>query len=81
MDVVRRPGPRVPGTRPTTQPTDADLVNACDQWLAVTGTSDARVEEYAQPIDNPAISSRPTSIPSVARDLLESVGVSTNGNR
>jgi hypothetical protein len=50
-------------------------VNACEQWLAVTGTSDERVEEYAQPIEGPNMTSRPIQIPSVARDALEAAGI------
>jgi hypothetical protein len=62
--------------KPTTSPTDFDLVNACEQWLAVTGTPETRVEEYAQPSEPPMQTSRPIQIPQAARDLLESVGVS-----
>jgi hypothetical protein len=67
------------GAKPTTNPTDSDLVDACDQWLAVTGTSDDSVERYSQPSEGPSMTSRPVQIPAVARDLLESVGVATNG--
>jgi len=72
---IRNPPPRRSGQKATTNPTDADLVNACEQWLAVTGTPDDRVEQYSQPIEGPNMTSRPIQIPSVARDLLESVGV------
>jgi hypothetical protein len=79
-DVLREGAPVRPiGTKPTTNPNDRDLVDACEQWLAVTGTPDARVEEYSQPSEAPMLTSRPIQIPSVARDLLESVGVSGNG--
>jgi hypothetical protein len=74
VQILNPPPPR-PGQKPTTNPTDADLVNACEQWLAVTGTPDGRVEQYSQPIEGPNMTSRPIQIPSVARDLLESVGV------
>jgi hypothetical protein len=84
-DEIRdRPPTRPPGSSPTVDPTDRDLVEACERWLAVTGTPDARVEEYAQPTETPMITSRPVQIPTVARDLLESYGVgmpSTNGAR
>ncbi len=63
------------GKKSTIDPTDYDLVNACEQWLAVTGTPDARVEEYAQPYEPPMMTSRPIQIPSIAKDMLESVGV------
>ncbi len=62
--------------KPTVDPTDLDLINACEQWLAVTGTLDTSVEQYAQPSEPPMMTSRPIHIPDVARDLLESVGVS-----
>lgn len=64
---------------PTKPPTDQALVDACDQWLAVTGTSEGSVEQYAQPTDAIMQPTRPIQIPSVARDLLASVGVKTNG--
>lgn len=60
-------------------PKDNELVDACDQWLAVTGTSDSSVEQYAQPSDVVQQPTRPIQIPSVARDLLASVGVKANG--
>jgi hypothetical protein len=75
IDQVRRPPLRPKGVRATDQPTDRDLVDACEQWLAVTGTPEQRVEEYAQPIEAPNTTSRPVQIPQAARDLLESVGV------
>jgi len=87
LDTIRRPPIRAPGVRPTENPTDRDLVDACDQWLAVTGTQDQQVSEYSQPADTPNTTSRPVQIPQAARDLLESVGVQaaytggpTNGN-
>jgi hypothetical protein len=64
-----------PKHQPMLDPTDRDLIDACEQWLAVTGTSDQRVEEYAQPSEGPNMTSRPIQIPAVARDLLDSVGV------
>lgn len=67
------------GHKPTLKPTDYDLFNACEQWLAVTGTDDTRVEEYAQPHEAPMMTSKPIQIPSVAREMLESVGVSGLG--
>jgi hypothetical protein len=84
MDEIRNPGPRAVGSKPTTDPTDFDLVNACEQWLAVTGTQEAQVEDYAQPKETPNMTSKPIQIPSIARDMLDSVGVPAmsygNGN-
>jgi hypothetical protein len=78
MMEIRRPSPRPAGSKPTTNPTDRDLVDAVEQWLAITGTPDSRVEEYSQPVEGPATTSRPVSIPAVAKDLLDSVGVSAS---
>ena len=70
---------RARGVKPTVLPTDRDLVDACDQWLAVTGTADKNVEDYAQPVEAPNATSRPIYVPQVARDLLESVGIQSPG--
>jgi predicted flap endonuclease-1-like 5' DNA nuclease len=64
---------------PTIDPKDSDLVNACERWLAVTGTPEAQIESYSEPSEAPATTSRPISIPSVARDALEAAGIGTNG--
>ncbi len=70
---------RARGVKATVKPTDRDLVDACDQWLAVTGTADKSVEDYAQPVEAPNLTSRPIYVPQVARDLLESVGIQAPG--
>jgi len=75
MEEIRNPSPRPAGSKPTTDPTDFDLVNACDQWLAVTGTQDSDVESYAQPKEAPNMTSKPIQIPDIARETLESIGV------
>lgn len=75
MDEIRNPSPRPPGYKPTLHPTDFDLVNACEQWLAVTGTQDDQIETYAQPKEAPNMTSKPIQIPAIARDMLQSVGV------
>jgi hypothetical protein len=67
------------GVKATVSPTDRDLVDACDQWLAVTGTADKNVEDYAQPAEAPNLTSRPIYVPQVARDLLDSVGIQVPG--
>ena len=33
----------------TTKPTDSDLVNACERWLAAAGMSDEQIDGFAQP--------------------------------
>jgi hypothetical protein len=70
---VRR---NIKSPKPMSDPTDRDLVDACEQWLAVTGTPDQQVEQYSQPVEAPNATSRPIQIPQAAKDLLESVGVS-----
>jgi len=75
LDVAQLQNPPSYTTKPTTNPSDYDLVGACDQWLAVTGTQEDSVEQAAQPVEAPVMPSRPIQIPSVARDMLESVGV------
>jgi uncharacterized protein YjdB len=75
LDVAQLQNAPTYSTKPTTNPSDYDLVGACDQWLAVTGTDEESVDKMAQPIEGPAMPSRPIQIPSVARDMLESVGV------
>jgi hypothetical protein len=75
LDITQLQNAPTFSTRPTTSPSDFDLVGACDQWLAVTGTQEDSVEQAAQPTEAPVMPSRPIQIPSVARDMLESVGV------
>jgi hypothetical protein len=61
----------------TVDPSDWDLVQACEQWLAVGGVQDASVEQYSQPIESPIGGSRPIGgMPQMARDALESAGIS-----
>jgi hypothetical protein len=67
---IRNPLPRVPGDKPTTKPTDADLVNAVEQWLAVNGIQDATIEQQAQAAEPPRITSRPIQMPEFARDII-----------
>jgi hypothetical protein len=76
------------GKKATSEPKDFDLVNACEQWLAVTGTPELQVEQNAQPAESPLITSRPIQIPAAAaeaRDWAESIvsssGLSYNGGR
>src|SRR5207245_4541011 len=75
LDVAQLQNAPSYSTKPTTNPADFDLVGACDQWLAVTGTQEDSVEQAAQPVEAPVMPSRPIQIPSVARDMLEAVGI------
>lgn len=78
INEVYRPRLRPQGSKATNDPYDSDLVNACERWLAVTGTPEAQVETYSQPGESPVMTSQPIPIPAAARELLQSVGV--NGN-
>lgn len=76
IDEISNPQMRIAsGANPTLKPTDWDLVNACEQWLAVMGVQEQSVEQYSQPIEAPAMTSRPIDMPQAARDVLASVGV------
>jgi hypothetical protein len=83
---VENPPRRPSGQTAVSHPTDYDLVNACEMWLADSAMSEDRVEQMAQPRESPQQASRPIQIPSVARDLLEGaglglgMGMGANGN-
>ncbi len=75
-EVLRSPHLRaVSGNKPLITPTDWDFVNACEQWLAVGGVQEDSRDHYSQAIESPAISSKPTAMPQVAQDVLQSVGI------
>ncbi|HEY5722402.1 MAG TPA: hypothetical protein VIT45_08775 [Allosphingosinicella sp.] len=84
---VENPPARALGESATSKPTDYDLVNACELWLADMAASDQRIEEMSQPREAPTGPSRPIQIPSVAQDLLDQAGIGLgmsaqpNGNR
>ena len=79
VDEIRSATPRANGAKATRDPNDFDLVNACEQWLAVTGTQDEQVDLYSQPKEAPNMTSKPIPIPEFARETLEAVGVPTLG--
>jgi hypothetical protein len=66
---------RASGQTAVSDPTDYDLVNACEMWLADSAMGEDRVEQMSQPRDSPQQTSRPIQIPSIARDLLEGAGL------
>jgi hypothetical protein len=70
---VRSPMPRSAGQKATSNPTDYDLVNACELWLADTATSDSRVDEMAQPRVSPVMTSQPVPVPAFAREFLDDI--------
>ena len=75
LNVVNNPPGRPSGQTATSNPTDYDLVNACELWLADSAVDEDRIEQFAQPRESPQQPSRPIAIPSVARDLLEGAGL------
>jgi hypothetical protein len=79
VDDVLSSDPATAGPDATTKPTDYDLVNACELWLADTATSDASVEQLSQPREAPVMTSRPVQVPAIAREMLEQAGVSAPG--
>ncbi|MDO9367741.1 MAG: hypothetical protein Q7T68_04155 [Sphingopyxis sp.] len=72
---VENPPRRFSGQNATSNPTDYDLVNACELWLADSAMGDERIEQMSQPRESPQQPSRPIQIPSIARDLLEGTGL------
>ena len=73
---VRNPGlTHGPDHKATVDPSDYDLVNACELWLADTATTDSQIEELAQPHEAPVTTSKPIPIPAMARDMLDGIGV------
>ncbi len=79
LDQIRDDAPRPLGTKAMTNPNDRDLVDACETWLALTGTQDDRVEQYSQASEGPMVTGAPIRIPDVARDALESVNIPAQG--
>jgi hypothetical protein len=75
IDEINNPPPRPNGAKATTQPNDSDLFNACEQWLAVTGTQEDMVEDYSQRKETPNMPSKPIQIPAIAKEMLESAGI------
>lgn len=73
-DVANPPG-RASGQTAVSNPTDYDLVNACEMWLADSAMGDDRVSQLSEPRESPQSTSRPIQIPSIARDLLEGAGL------
>ncbi|TZF89720.1 hypothetical protein [Cognatilysobacter lacus] len=73
--------PQLSGSdQPMVDPNDWDLVQACEQWLAVGGVQEASIEQYSQSVESPVIPSRPMSngngLPPEARAILEQAGMS-----
>jgi hypothetical protein len=75
INTVQNPPSRLPGQTAVSAPTDYDVVNACEMWLADSAMGDDRVAQMSQPRESPQAASRPIQIPSIARDLLEGAGL------
>jgi hypothetical protein len=74
IDEVRNP-PVASSHKATKNPNDFDLVNACELWLADTATPDSEIEKLAQePRDTPTMTSKPITIPAMAREMLDGLG-------
>jgi hypothetical protein len=73
-------GRHTAGRKPMMNPTDYDMVNAVEQWLAVNGIPEQQVEEYSQPFEPPAMTTMPINVPSMVRDALEPFGVQAGVN-
>jgi hypothetical protein len=76
--------PQLSGSdQPMVAPNDWDLVQACEQWLAVGGVQDASIEQYSQSVESPLITSRPmetgNGLPPEARAVLDQAGISLPG--
>lgn len=76
--------PQMSGSdQPMLNPNDWDLVQACEQWLAVGGVQNASIEQYSQSTLTPAIPSRPvgngSTLPPEARAVLDQAGFSLPG--
>ena len=75
LKAIENPPARMIGQTATSHPTDYDLVNACELWLADSALDELRVEALSQPRMSPEQPSRPIQMPSIARDLLEGTGL------
>ncbi len=71
IDLVLSANPPSEGDNATMKPTDYDLVNACELWLADTAVSDERIEQMSQPREAPAMTSRPVPIPAFGREVSD----------
>lgn len=67
--------------QPTIDPTDWDLLQACEQWLAVAGVQEDSIEHYSQSSESPVITSKPVGngMSQMARDVLDQAGISLPG--
>jgi len=57
------------------EPRDVQLVMAVEQWTAASTMPDATVEQAGQPLEAPAMADRPISLPLIAHDVLDALGL------
>ncbi len=69
------PTSRPPGSKATTTPTNYDLVNAVEQWLAVNGVQEQYIEEQAQAMEPPRTPTRPFPVPDIVREHLSDLPI------
>ena len=60
---------------------DVQLVMAVEQWIAVSGTPDGVVEQYSEPQETPTAADRPISLPLIAHDVLDALGLTASEGR
>ena len=59
-------------------PGPADLLQAVEQWIAVSGVQDAAVEGQSQPTESPAAPPPPIDLPAIVEDLLRELGLASS---
>ena len=73
-----------PPSRSTTNsindPSDYDLVTACEQWLAIEGVGEDIVDSKAAASPSSVTSTAPVRVPPAAQEILGAFGFSHHGN-
>lgn len=75
LKAIENPPARLLGQTATSHPSDYDLVNACELWLADSALDEVTQLNLSKPRLSPEQPSRPIQMPSIARDLLEGTGL------
>ena len=60
---------------------DVQLVIAVEQWIAASATPDSAVEQASQPSEAPTAADRPVSLPLIAHDVLDALGLAAAEGR
>ena len=61
-------------------PRDVQLIIAVEQWIAVSAAPDGGVEQYSEPRETPT-AARPISLPLIAHDVLDALGLAAAEGR